>query len=71
LILVDMEATQMSRPEIRLRSSTRVELELGRDVVEPFRRAAAARGTTVPGLVRDLLVVIAADKLVDAVLDSD
>ncbi len=45
-----------------------IELEL--DLVRQLRPAAARRGLSVAALVRDLLDVVAADQLTDAILDD-
>jgi hypothetical protein len=52
-------------------SSSLATIEIERDPVVRFRAEAAARSTTVPRLVRDLLSVIATDKLTHAILDDD
>lgn len=45
-------------------------IELDPDIVARFRTEAAKRETTVPHLVRELLEVIAVDKLTSAILDD-
>jgi hypothetical protein len=45
-------------------------IELDPSVVLRLRPAAAERGVTVPGLIRDLLDRIVEDDLVQAVLDD-
>ena len=45
-------------------------IEVERSVVAAFRKDAIARKTSVPRLIRDLLGVIADDRLVLAILDD-
>jgi hypothetical protein len=45
-------------------------IELDHDLVVRFRAEAAKRETTVPQLIRDLLDVIATDRLTTAILDD-
>ncbi len=47
-----------------------VQIELEIDLVRRLRPEAARRGVSVAALVRDLLDVVAADQLVDAILDD-
>jgi hypothetical protein len=61
-------AAMSGRYESPLHATT---VELDHDLVFLFRAEAAKRDTTVPQLVRDLLEVIAADKLTTAILDDD
>jgi hypothetical protein len=58
-------------PARRTNNSGLVAVELNRDLLMRLRPAAAHRNTTVPQLVRDLLEVVAADRLVDAILDDE
>ena len=46
------------------------QIEVERGIVTAFRREAAARETTVPRLIRDLLAIIANDRLTSAILDD-
>jgi hypothetical protein len=45
-------------------------VELEPHVALRLRPAAVARGTTVPEIAREILEIVAADKLIDAVLDD-
>ena len=45
-------------------------VEIAHDVVLVLRHEAARRGLSVPGLVREILDVVATDHLVGAILDD-
>jgi uncharacterized protein (UPF0264 family) len=50
--------------------SSSVAVEFNRATLQQLRPEAAARGTSVPQLIRDVIEVVATDKLVGAVLDD-
>jgi hypothetical protein len=51
-------------------ASQTVLIEIDREIVRRLRPAAVARGTTVVEIAREVLEVVASDRLVDAVLDD-
>lgn len=62
------ERTVISLPDPR---SPTIAVEIDRDVVAQYRSEAAARGTTVPRLINDILNAVISDQLTRAVLDDD
>jgi hypothetical protein len=59
--------TMPARSEFPLHTTA---IELEHDIVVRFRVEAAKREKTVPQLIRELLDVIVADKLTNAILDD-
>jgi hypothetical protein len=57
----------ISNPQI---ADHTVAIPIDHDLITRFRKDAAARETTVPRLINDLLATIADDRLVTAVLDD-
>jgi hypothetical protein len=48
-----------------------ISIELEHEIAVKFRREAARREMTVQGLVREILDVVATDRLTTAILDTD
>jgi hypothetical protein len=54
----------------KIRPSATIQIELGHDLLGSYRKAAIARQTTIPRLVRDIVTFVGNDALFDAVLDD-